>query len=35
MHQVLVEQITPAQASIFSKGKTWQEIESVLQLKRL
>jgi hypothetical protein len=35
MHQVLVEQIAPAQAAIFSKGKTWQEIESVLLLKGL
>lgn len=35
MYQVLVEQITPEQAAIYSKGMSWQAIEKVLQAKSL
>jgi len=35
MHQVLIEKITPDEAASYSKGKTWQTIESILKAKGL
>ena len=34
IHQVLIDEISPEEAAVFSKGKKWKELDEIMRLKR-
>jgi hypothetical protein len=34
IHQVLIDEISPEEAAVFSKGKKWKELDEIMKLKR-
>jgi len=34
IHQVLIDEISPEEAAVFSKGRKWKELDEIMRLKR-